>query len=96
MTRTFLMIALAALLWAPVANASCFADYKAKKDAPLRLHYGVIELPSGACGDRNAAAAEIAGRIAADGWTLLNVMTVFGAEGLNERAASAGEFHLRY
>ena len=78
------------------ADAACFADYKAKKDGPLRLHYGVIQLPDAACGAPSAAVNLVRDRIAADGWTLLNVLSTFGNEGLNERRASAGDFYLRY
>ncbi|WP_095588754.1 hypothetical protein [Actibacterium ureilyticum] len=78
------------------AAAACFADYKAKKDKPLRLHYGVIELPAAACDSRKTAAAEITKRIRGDGWKLLNVMSTFGNDGLAERKESAGAFYLRY
>ena len=44
------------------AEAACYADYKAKQDSPLRLHYGVVQL-SGQCAP--AAAAAEAKRIAA-------------------------------
>jgi uncharacterized membrane protein len=85
--------ALSALLAGPAA-AACFADYKAKQDAPLRLHYGVIEL-RGPC-DKAAAAGEIASRIAGDGWQLLNVVSVFDESGLDERRQSAGQYYLRF
>lgn len=87
------IVALSLALASPAA-AQCFADYKAKQDAPLRLHYGVIEL-SGACKKRPAR-REIADRLAADGWTLLNVISTFGPEGLDERKANAGPYYLRY
>ncbi len=89
--------ALALLLFLPAAAAAeCYADYKAKREPPLRLHYGVIALPDAACASRAVAAAEIAGRLRAAGWELLDVMTVFGPEGLAERQADAGAFFLRY
>lgn len=78
------------------AAAACFADYKAKKDKPLRLHYGVIELSDAACDSRKSAATEIRKRIRGDGWKLLNVMSTFGNGGLAERKESAGAFFLRY
>jgi hypothetical protein len=77
------------------ANAECYADYKAKQDDPLRLHYGVAQVSDAACNPA-AASAELAPKLAADGWTLLNVVATFGREGLAEREASAGEFFLRY
>ena len=80
------------------AAAECSADYKAKRDAPLRLHYGVVELPDPACESREAAAAEIAARIAVEGWVLLSVVSVFDASGLDDekRKESAGAYFLRY
>lgn len=89
-------LALVFVLAAGSAAAECYADYKAKREPPLRLHYGVIALPDAACTSRAAAAAEIARRIGRDGWSLLDVMAVFGPEGLAERQADAGAFYLRY
>ncbi len=81
-------------LSAPVSAADCYADYKAKKDNPLRLHYGVVQL-RGVC-KKQAAKGEIAARISAQGWTLLNVMSVFGPEGLKQRKGNAGPYYLRF
>lgn len=82
------------LLAHPALAADCFADYKAKRDDPLRLHYGVAQL-TGAC-DTASAQVELADRLAPQGWTLLNVMGVFGPDGLEERKADAGQYYLRY
>lgn len=79
---------------APLQAAECYADYKAKQDNPLRLHYGVIQL-SGPC-QKKAAKSEIQARIASDGWKLLNVLSVFGPEGLQQRRANAGSYYLRF
>jgi hypothetical protein len=78
-----------------MAQADCYADYKAKKDAPLQLHYGVAQVADTNC-SKKAAQAELTPRLAQDGWTLLNVLSTFGPEGLPERKASAGDFYLRY
>lgn len=89
------LICAALLATAPLAQAAdCYADYKAKQNNPLKLHYGVIQL-RGAC-DKSSAQGEIQSRIAASGWTLLNVMTVFGPEGLKQRKANAGSYYLRF
>jgi hypothetical protein len=79
---------------ASTANATCFADYKAKMDNPLRLHYGVIELPDSAC-SVGAAASNIAGRLTG-GWQLLEVMSVFDEAGLDSRRERAGQYYLRF
>jgi len=88
------LIAALLALATPVMAADCYADYKAKQDSPLRLHYGVIQL-SGAC-QKGAAKAEIGNRIAPQGWTLLNVISVFGPEGLQQRKPNAGSYYLRF
>lgn len=96
MTRLFLAAALLLALGGQ-ASAECYADYKAKQDDPLRLHYGVAQVSDGACaGGPAAAEAELAPRLAAGGWTLLNVLSVFGPEGLNERGSIDREFYLRF
>jgi hypothetical protein len=85
----------ASTFWAGAAQAECYADYKAKQDDPLRLHYGVIALPDDACSVA-AAAGFIAPRLARQGWTLLNVVSIFAPEGLDERKASAGAYFLSF
>ena len=95
MTRLTLIATLLLALCGP-ASADCFADYKAKQDNPLQLAYGVSQVSDDICGDTGAEEAELAPRLAADGWTLLKVLSSFGPEGLDERKASAGEFFLRY
>ena len=87
---TALLMALAL----PAHAAGCYADYKAKQDNPLRLHYGVAQI-NGPCSAR-AARAELQRRLAAQGWTLLNVLSVFGDEGLAQRKDSAGPNYLRF
>ena len=87
---------LSLFLWALAgsAQAACYADYKAKQDNPLRLHYGVAEI-NGDCTKRRAR-NQLENRLNAEGWTLLNVLDVFDDAGLEERKDSAGEYFLRY
>ena len=96
MRHTFHILALlvALCLALPAHAAGCYADYKAKQDNPLRLHYGVAQI-NGAC-DPASAASELAPRLAAQGWTILNVVSVFGEDGLSSRKASAGPNYLRF
>lgn len=87
---SFLMI----LLFAGAANASCYADYKAKRDDPLRLHYGVFKV-SGDCTE-SVAISELENRLSEDDWQLLAVVSLFDETGLEERKESAGDYFLRY
>jgi hypothetical protein len=94
-TRMLLLAIPLALGLAAPATAGCFADYKAKREGPLQLHYGVVELADSNC-SREAAGPDIARRIGRDGWELLQVMSVFGDDGLDSRRDSAGAYFLRY
>ena len=93
-TAYSLLIATVLALAGPAQAADCYADYKAKQDNPLRLHYGVAQVTSGCT--KAAARQELAGRLAANGWTLLNIVSVFDASGLAERKGSAGSYYLRF
>lgn len=95
MTRLITTATLLALLALP-ASAECYADYKAKQDGPLRLHYGVAQVSDSLCGDKKAARAELEPRLAAGGWTLMKILGFFGPEGLDERKESAGDYFLRF
>jgi len=78
----------------PAMAADCYADYKAKQGNPLKLHYGVAKV-NGQC-NKSAASNELAQRLNAQGWTLLNVVSVFGSDGLAKRKKSAGSNYLRF
>lgn len=82
-------------LMATTAQAGCFADYKAKKDNPLQLHYGVAEIFGGNCTTSNAS-QQLYDRLQDNGWQLLNVLSVFDDRGLSEREQSAGDYFLRF
>lgn len=94
--KRFALVLVAALAAANPGQAACYADYKAKRDNPLRLHYGVMELPDPACGSRAAAEQAVRGRLSGAGWELLNVVGIFGEDGLEQRRESAGDFFLRF
>ncbi|WP_213684397.1 hypothetical protein [Roseicyclus sp.] len=83
-----------AMLAAAPAQA-CYADYRAKMDNPLRLHYGVIALPDTAC-TMDAARPIIATRLAAAGWELLQIVSIFGPDDLATRRSDAGSYFLRF
>lgn len=87
------LIALTLAALPAAAGADCYAEYKAKQDDPLRLHYGILRL-SGPCPDR--AEDVLRGRLAGTGWTLLDVVALSPDEPDDDRKADAGEFYLRY
>ena len=78
------------------AFADCYADYKAKKDNPLRLHYGVIAVSDGVCETPSKAKSEIKAKLVPQDWKLLNVISVFDDSGLKKRKKSAGKYFLRF
>lgn len=84
------------LMAATGANAACYAAYKAKQDAPLRLHYGVVELKIDPCEASAEAEAQVAQRIGRDGWALLQVVRMLDEDDVESARDDAGEFFLRY
>jgi hypothetical protein len=94
MKRIIPFLVLATLALPATAQAACYADYKAKQDAPLRLHYGVAEIDTPCTAD--SARDQLQSRLERAGWTLLNVVSVFDESGLAERKESAGPNFLRY
>ncbi|WP_371170087.1 hypothetical protein [Aliiroseovarius sp. 2305UL8-7] len=90
------LLALALIAYALPSQAACYADYKAKQDNPLKLHYGVMQLPDVACGNRAAATRQVTQRLSDGGWLLLKIQSIFDETGLAERKESAGEFFLRF
>ena len=86
---------LIAMLAAAPAAAQCYADYKAKQDNPLRLQYGIVELPPQACDDPAAADRHVDAVLEEHGWTLLQIESTFGEDGFAQRRSRAGAIHLR-
>lgn len=94
--RPFLMALAALSVLATPASAACFADYKAKRENPLKLHYGVIQIDSNPCAMSDKVKSTVAKRLSASGWQLLQVQSVFDDSGLGKRKRDAGEFFLRF
>lgn len=90
----FAFVALASL--AAPAHAACYADYKAKRDDPLQLHYGVIRIDSAPCAMSNKVQSTVAERLKSAGWQLLQVQSVFDDSGLERRKPDAGQYFLRF
>lgn len=96
-TLRILVLALPLISVLPaVAAADCFAEYKAKRDDPLRLHYGIALLPGGSCPSKNSAAARLEPRLDRVGWTLLNIVGLSDTPPSGKKKANAGEFYLRF
>ncbi len=74
----------------------CYADYKAKKNEPLRLHYGIAKINPSLCDKRDAVALELRARLRANGWVLLKLIDLFGKDNLEERKDNAGAYFLKY
>lgn len=90
-----LLAALALAVMAGPLHAACYADYRARMDNPLRLHYGIVQVPQNAC-SVGAATGVVSGRLASQGWTLVQVISVFDDSGLASRRADAGQYYLAF
>ena len=97
MTLKSLILALGATLALTLpASAACYADYRAQTTNPVRFHYGVAQISNAACGNTGAAFNELSGRLQQNGWTLVDVLSTFGDEGLGSRQYNAGSYYLRF
>lgn len=94
--QTFLITLAALVSLTTPAHAACYADYKAKRDNPLQLHYGVIKIDSAPCAMSNKVQSTVAGRLKSAGWQLLQVQSVFEDGGLDKRKSDAGQYFLRF
>lgn len=91
------MLSLSLVLWFNTPNVSasdCLFAYKAKRDNPLQLHYGVIAI-QGEC-SAGAAKQEAATRLAANGWSLLVLLERVDSNKVNQYKETAGDYFLRY
>lgn len=96
LTGTCAAVFVTVLLALPsAAQADCYAEYKAKRDNPLKLHYGVAKMNDAACTQAKAKAA-LAARLAKDNWILLSIVGFVAQDKLNEVKANAGDYFLRY
>lgn len=87
---------LAFFLAAGPVSAGCYADYKAKKENPLKLHYGVMQLDAGPCQMSKAITKKVRSRLSGGGWTLLKVRSVFDERSLEAKKKDAGAYFLRF
>lgn len=79
------------------AHASCFVDYKARKDDDsLKLHYGVMAMSGSECLDMSLAQKSAQERLNASGWTLLRIVSKFDESKLGEKETDAGPFFLKF
>ncbi len=76
MTRPSLIFLVPMLFMATAAQAqaSCAAEYKAKRDTPFELHYDVAQI-SGPCTMSNAE-TQLRKKLAREGLVLLKVLSV--------------------
>ncbi len=90
-----LAILMLASLGSPL-HAACYADYKASRDNPLQLHYGVMKVKADPCTKSDKVRSIVAKRLDKAGWKLLQVRSVFDDSGLDKRKKDAGKYFLRF
>ena len=95
-TFPFLASLAVLLMLAGPLQAACYADYKAKQENPLKLHYGVMQVDISPCVMSENVRSSVSKRLSAAGWQLLQVQSVFDDSGLGKRRQDAGQFFLRF
>jgi uncharacterized membrane protein len=75
MKKALTILALAWALSATAASAACVAEYKAKRDNPLKLKYGTVTVAGSNCTAAGVQSA-VSAQLAAQGWILLSILSV--------------------
>lgn len=57
------------------ADAACTVEYKAKRSNPTKYDHGRMVIQDSAC-SKSAAASVVGAKLAAQGWTLLSIVSV--------------------
>ena len=89
-----LSLALIAALAVP-AQAACYAEYRASRQNPVQLAYGVAEIRGGSC-DAQSAAQYLQARLAQSGWTLQNVLSTVNSNAAPANSGYTGGHYLNY
>ncbi|WP_323769541.1 hypothetical protein [Antarctobacter sp.] len=74
------------------AAADCYVHYKAKRNKPYGLHYGIVHV-SGSC--PSSPQRTVQSRISSGGWSILNIVKVTTARPNSSEIASAGSHYYR-
>jgi len=92
---TFALALGATLALALPASAACYAEYRASRQNPVQLAYGLAEIRGGAC-NAQAAAQYLQARLAQSGWTLQNVLSTVDSNSAPANAGYTGGHYLSY
>jgi hypothetical protein len=68
--------------------------YKAKKDNPLKLHLGLIQI-NGQCSDHDVEGITNK-RLSSTGWKLLQIVTASGNIDTKKMESDLGDYFLKY
>lgn len=90
--RLLAAVVLVTLALPSAAAADCYVHYKAKRNSPYGLHYGIVRV-SGGC--PSSPARVVQSRISSGGWTILNVVKVTTSSPSSSERRSAGSHYYR-
>lgn len=93
--KTTLLALGAVLVLALPAQAACYAEYRAARQNPVQLAYGLAEIRGGAC-NAQSAAQYLQARLAQSGWTLQNVLSTVQSNSAPANAGYTGGHYLSY
>ncbi|MCB1387756.1 MAG: hypothetical protein KDK12_01150 [Rhodobacteraceae bacterium] len=90
------ILAFAALVaLAAPAHAACYAEYRASRQNPVQLAYGVAQIPGGSC-SAQAASQYLQSRLSRSGWTLQNVLSTVTSNSAPANSGYTGGHYLAY
>lgn len=87
-------LATVAALAAP-AHAACYAEYRAQRQSPVQLAFGVAEIRGGAC-NAQAAANYLRNTLGRSGWTLSNIVSTVNSNSAPGNSGYTNGHYLRF
>ncbi|GAB1377963.1 hypothetical protein [Pararhodobacter sp.] len=94
MKLPILSLALLVTLALP-AQAACFAEYRASRQNPVQLAYGVAQIPGNSC-SAQAASQYLQSRLSSSGWTLQNIVSTVTSNSAPANSGYTGGHYLSY
>jgi hypothetical protein len=90
----FLLILLLTCFFSTVYADECFVLYKAKKDNPLKLHLGLMQVKN-ACLGRNLESI-VSNRLNSSGWLLLKIVNITENIETEKMKSDLGDYFFKY
>lgn len=93
--RTLILTLATFTALAAPAHAACYAEYRAQRQNPVQLAFGVAEIRGGYC-DASTAATYLRNALGRSGWTLSNIVSTVNRNSAPGNSGYTNGHYLRF